>query len=124
MRLLRKLLGPLLLAALALLPSTASAQAVIAHRGVFHDVNGSESLPENSYWALIRAYSLGLQGAELDLRLDAQNNVAVTHDLISNRTTILDGNGGTMNAVDVALNSKRRRRRYSGAISSLPNGAI
>lgn len=94
------------LAALAAMmtPTVSSAYDVIAHRGVYHDVDTNQTLAENSYYAVVRAYDLGLHGIELDLRLDASDNLLVVHDMISNRATEADNGGGVMNAIDVALN--------------------
>lgn len=104
MTMLTKLTGILACMTAALSPSIGQAHEVIAHRGVYHDVNTIQTLAENSYFAVVRAHDLGLRGVELDLRLDASNTVLVTHDMISNRTTTSDNAGGVMNAIDVALN--------------------
>lgn len=90
--------------AAAVMPTASSAYEVIAHRGVYHDVDTNQTLSENSYYAVVRAHDLGLRGIELDLRLDASNNLLVVHDMISNRATDADNGEGVVNAVDVALN--------------------
>lgn len=87
-----------------MMPTVSSAYEVIAHRGVYHDVDTNQTLSENSYYAVVRAYDLGMRGIELDLRLDDSDNLLVVHDMISNRATEADNGGGVMNAVDVALN--------------------
>lgn len=102
-----KLSGLLALCATILSPAVASAHEVIAHRGVYHDVTSDQTLAENSFYAVIRAHELGLRGVELDLRLDSTNTVLVTHDMISNRATVADNDGGNMNSVDVALGLQR-----------------
>ena len=103
----KKLTGLFAIAGIVLSSSSASAFDVIAHRGVFHDVNDSKALPENSFGALTRAYDLGIKGVELDLRLDASGGVIVTHDMITNRATKKDGASGAMNPVEIALNLQK-----------------
>ncbi len=107
MQLLTRLAGMLACLGAALLPVAAHAEEVIAHRGVYHDMNTNQTLAENSYYAVVRAYDLGLRGIELDLRRDGSNTILVTHDKISNRATARDNANGVMNAVDVALNIQR-----------------
>ncbi|KAI5239914.1 pectin lyase-like protein [Aureobasidium subglaciale] len=72
----------------------------IAHRGLFHDVNDHNPMAGNTIDAMYRAESLGL---EFDLRLSSDNQVLVTHDLISNRATVKDNFGGRLDAVDISL---------------------
>lgn len=103
MKSLKKLASILIFAVGALAPGAGGATEVIAHRGVYHDVDTGHTIAENSYFAVVRAFDMGLRGVELDLRLDSNNDVLVTHDMISNRATVADNDGGTMNAVDVAL---------------------
>lgn len=103
MRLLTRMTGILACLAAMLTPAAVSASEVIAHRGVYHDVDTNQTLSENSYYAVVRAHDMGLRGIELDLRLDASNNLLVVHDFVANRATTYDGAGGKMNAVDVRL---------------------
>lgn len=83
-------------------PVVVSASTLIAHRGIFHDANDQWNLPENSFWAVQRAYDFGLAGVELDLRLSKDGQVMVTHDQIANRTTRDDFAGGNYNPIDGA----------------------
>ena len=83
-----------------LAPAMASASHLIAHRGIFHDVDNRWNLPENSFYAVQRAYDMGLAGVELDLRLSSDGQVMVTHDQIANRTTRDDNAGGNFNPLD------------------------
>jgi hypothetical protein len=76
----------------------------VAHRGLYHDATDKYAIPENCLDALYRAYDLGLPGVELDLRLASSGEILVTHDLISNRATIIDNDDGKFNPIDVALN--------------------
>lgn len=85
-----------------LAPAIASASHLIAHRGIFHDATDQWNLPENSFFAIQRAYDMGLKGVELDLRLSSDGQVLVTHDLIANRTTHDDLAGGNYNPIDGA----------------------
>lgn len=96
-----------LLCLLSASPEIASAQSVIAHRGVFHDVNDANQLPENTAQSVERAANLGLAGVELDLRLASDGDVMVTHDVISNRTTTDDNDAGMLNPVQVTLGNQR-----------------
>lgn len=93
-----------------LAPSMASASQEIAHRGVFHDATDRWNLPENSFFAVQRAYDMGLKGVELDLRLSSDGQVMVTHDQIANRTTKDDYDGGNYNPIDGKLSN-----RYPGS---------
>jgi len=81
-----------------------SAYQTIAHRGLFHDVNDKNALAENSVDALYRAAALGLPGVEFDLRLSSDNQVMITHDIQSNRATVVDNHGRDLNSIDVSLN--------------------
>jgi len=83
-----------------LAPAMAPASTLIAHRGIFHDVTDQWNVPENSFYAVQRAYDLGLAGVELDLRLSSDGQVMVTHDQIANRTTRDDNAGGNFNPLD------------------------
>lgn len=83
-------------------PVVVSASNLIAHRGIFHDRSDENNLPENSFWAVQRAYDFGLAGVELDLRLSKDGQVMVTHDQIANRTTVDDFGGGKYNPIDGA----------------------
>ncbi|TCP65631.1 hypothetical protein [Sphingomonas sp. PP-CE-1G-424] len=89
--------------AVAVVPTAVSAYEVIAHRGVYHDTDTNQTIAENSFYAVVRAHDLGMRGVELDLRLDSSNDVLVAHDLVSNRATVADNDGGKMNSIDVAL---------------------
>lgn len=80
------------------------AYQTIAHRGLFHDVNDKFAFAENSVDALYRAADLGLPGVEFDLRLSLDNQIMVTHDIQSNRATVVDNDSGKLNSIDVALN--------------------
>ena len=88
--------------AAVLAPVVVSASTLIAHRGIFHDKDDRWNLPENSFYAVQRAYDFGLAGVELDLRLSKDGQVMVTHDQIANRTTRDDFAGGNYNPVDGA----------------------
>lgn len=103
MTILRSFVLALAAFASALMPTAISASEVIAHRGVYHDIDTNQALAENSFYAVVRAHDLGMRGVELDLRLASDNTVLVTHDMISNRATVADNARGAMNAVDVAL---------------------
>lgn len=103
MTLLTRMTGIFACVAAMLVPSAGWASEVIAHRGVYHDVDTNQTLSENSYYAVVRAHEMGLRGIELDLRLDASDNLLVVHDFVANRATTYDGAGGKMNAVDVRL---------------------
>ncbi|GAA0708045.1 hypothetical protein ISN75_11035 [Dyella marensis] len=89
-----------------LAPSLASASHLVAHRGIFHDATDRWNLPENSFFAIQRAYDMGLKGVELDLRLSSDGQVMVTHDQIANRTTRDDFAGGNYNPIDGALSGR------------------
>jgi len=99
----KRIAGAMLAAFMAVVPATANAGDVIAHRGVFHDVTSSQNIAENSYYAVVRAFDLGMRGVELDLRLDGQNDLLVVHDFISNRATLSDNANGLLNPIDVKL---------------------
>lgn len=83
-----------------LAPAMAPASTLIAHRGIFHDATDQWNVPENSFYAVQRAYDLGLAGVELDLRLSSDGQVMVTHDQIANRTTRDDNAGGNFNPLN------------------------
>ncbi len=90
------------LSALAFGCCVSPAQIVVAHRGVFHDVNSPRySYAENSYTSAINALTLGIKDIEFDLRLSHDGYIMVTHDLITNRTTGLDNDQGFMDPVKI-----------------------
>lgn len=85
------------------LAGNAVAWQAIAHRGLFHDIDNSIALAENSLLSVVRAYDLGMPGAEIDLRLSSDGVVMVTHDVLSNRATVVDNDNGRFDSVDQAL---------------------
>ncbi|CAO1612570.1 unnamed protein product [Parajaminaea phylloscopi] len=91
-------------AALALVLPATLGYEMIAHRGVFHDVNDQYAFVENTVDAMYRAHSLGMTAVELDLRVASDGTVIVVHDIISNRVSIDDDARGHANPVDIALN--------------------
>ncbi len=90
-------------AAAAVLAGMSFAWQPIAHRGVFHDVDDSQANAENTVGALYRANDLHMPGVELDVRLSSDGVVLVTHDVLTNRATVVDNYGGKLDSVDVAL---------------------
>ncbi len=112
MRFPRTGIGMLVALLLPVCATPAAAQSnyeTIAHRGVYHDVDPKMGEAENSLDSVSRAYILGMKGVELDLRLDADGRVIVTHDMVANRAICLDNAGGVMNPIDVSLNLQAKR---------------
>lgn len=103
------MLAALLLPVFATPAAAQSNYETIAHRGLYHDVDADMGEAENSLGSVTRAYTLGMKGVELDLRLDADGRVIVTHDMVSNRAICLDNADGAMNPVDLALNLQAKR---------------
>lgn len=89
--------------AAATLASVSFAWKPIAHRGVFHDIDDRQANAENTVGALYRANALNMPGVELDLRLASDGTVLVTHDVLTNRATVVDNYDGKLNSVYVAM---------------------
>lgn len=90
-------------AAAAVLAGNAFGWQAIAHRGVFHDVDDRVALSENTLLSVVRAYDLGMPGAEIDLRLASDGTVMVFHDQLVNRGTVDDNDGGQLDSVDMGI---------------------
>jgi glycerophosphoryl diester phosphodiesterase len=65
-------------------PPAFSRSRIVAHRGASVDA------PENSLAAFRRAWELGVEAVELDVRVTADQQVVVIHDATTRRTTSAD----------------------------------
>ena len=105
---------------------TPSRPRIVAHRGASYEA------PENTLAAFKRAWALGAEGVELDVRLTQDGEVVVIHDATTKRTTGVDKPVAEQTLVELTqLDAGRwKHQRYQGeriptlaqALSTIPGG--
>ena len=102
MKLFRSLLSSAILLSVSLLPSTSSAQMIVAHRGASHDA------PENTLAAFQLAWEQGADAIEGDFRLTSDQQIVCIHDKDTERVcptneilTIAETDLATLQRLDV-----------------------